>query len=495
MRIPGKRTPEKRLGRLPNGDAGLLFYFAFLRVILTGAMAIRLHNTLTRKIEEFEPIKPGKAGIYACGPTVYFFAHIGNLRSFIFADVLRRALAYDGFDVTFVMNITDVGHLTDDASEGEDKMLVAMRREGKTAYDIAEFYAQAFFEDLKKVNILPADEYPRATKHIDEQIAMIRDLEKNGFTYVIEDGIYFNTAKLKSYGQLSRQKAEDKKAGARVDMGDKRNPTDFALWKFSPEGAQREMEWESPWGKGFPGWHIECSAMAAKYLGIPFDIHTGGIDHVAVHHENELAQTEGATGKLEANYWMHGEFLTVDGGKMSKSLGNLYTLEDVEKKGFDALAFRYLCLQAHYRTKLNFTWEGMTAAQNALHNLRNIVRMWDMPKGNCEAFEARFLEAVNDDLNMPQALAVVWEMIDSKEPTAAKAASILKFDKVLGFGLKSFVGKPLKIPAKVHKLVKEREAARAAKDWKESDRLRDEIAKLGFVVEDASGGHQHVKPA
>ncbi|MEK9131139.1 MAG: cysteine--tRNA ligase, partial [Patescibacteria group bacterium] len=333
---------------------------------------IHLYNTLTRQEDDFQPIKPGHVGIYSCGPTVYGFAHIGNLRAFTIADVLCRTLRANGLEVKQVMNITDVGHLVGDGDDGEDKMIVAMKREGKSAWDIAKFYTDAFFHDVALINIVPATEYPRATEHIAEQIAMLKDLEKNGFTYRTSDGIYFDTSKLPDYGKLSRQKSEDKKAGARVDLGEKKNATDFALWKFSPMNEKREMEWDSPWGVGFPGWHLECSAMSKKYLGVPFDIHTGGVDHIAVHHENEIAQTQGVDGVLEANVWMHNEFLTVDGGKMSKSLGNLYVMQDVRDHNIDPLALRYLFLVAHYRTKLNFTWEALEGAQNALHKLYSI---------------------------------------------------------------------------------------------------------------------------
>lgn len=458
---------------------------------------LTLYNTLTRRMEEFHPIHSGKAGVYACGPTVYFFAHIGNMRAFLFADVLRRTLAYNDFDATFVMNITDVGHLTDDASEGEDKMIVAMRREGKSAYDIAEFYAQAFFRDLERLNIEPASRYPRATEHIAEQIDIVKKLEEKGLTYRTSDGIYFDTSNLPAYGQLSGQKLEEKLAGARVELGEKHHAADFALWKFSvghstssghlPSG--RQMEWDSPWGVGFPGWHIECSAMAKKYLGVPFDIHTGGVDHIAVHHENEIAQTLGADGVLEANIWMHAEFLTMEGGKMSKSLGNLYTIQDLIDKGFDPLAYRYFTLQAHYRSKLNFSTEALTAAQNALRKLQSEVRDWDAPGVGSASHEERFLAAVNADVNTPQALAVVWDLVnDASMPSSTRAASLLKFDKVLGLGLEDSIGKPLQIPEQIRQLVKQREEARAQKDWEASDRLRDEIAACGFLVEDTPQG-------
>lgn len=450
---------------------------------------LRMYNTLTRKKEDFEPIQKDLVRIYACGPTVYWFAHVGNLRAFLFTDFLRRTLSYNGYQIKMVMNITDVGHLTSDEDEGEDKMFVAMRREGKTAYEIADVYTKAFLEDVAKLNMLPAHEYPRATKHIDEQIEMIKDIERNGFTYVTSDGVYFDTSKLPQYGVLSGQRAEEKKAGARVEMKEKRNATDFALWKFSPAGAQREMEWDSPWGKGFPGWHIECSAMSKKYLGFPFDIHTGGVDHIAVHHENELAQSVGCCGINEARFWLHSEFLTVDGGKMSKSLGNLFTLRELIDKKFDPLAFRYLVLGAHYRTKLNFTWEALEAAQHALLNLQATVRDWDQPKIGCAQYEQRFLDVLNDDLNTPQALAVMWEMVyDPALPTSGKAESLLKFDTVLGLGLDAHIAKPLRIPEDIHELVRQREDARMKKDWKAADGIRKEIEAMGYEIEDLQKG-------
>jgi len=449
---------------------------------------LKLYNTLSRKKEDFQPIKKGKASVYACGPTVYWFAHIGNMRAFLFADLLIRTLRINGFETKFVMNITDVGHLTDDADEGEDKMLVAMRRDGKTAYEIAEFYTEAFMKDSSRLNIVEADVYPRATQHILHQVNMISELEQKGFTYKTQDGIYFDTSKLSTYGRLSRQNAEDKKAGVRVDMGGKKNATDFALWKFSPEDVKRDMEWESPWGKGFPGWHIECSAMSVEYLGAPFDIHTGGIDHIAVHHENEIAQTQGAKGVLQANVWMHNEYLTVDNGKMSKSLGNLFTITDLEERGYDPIVYRYFMLGAHYRTKQNFTFEALDAARNALNKIRNTVMDWDDPDGECEEFEKRFLNALNDDLNTPQALAVVWEMIDAKLPTSAKAKSLLYMDQVLGLGLKEYVSKEIEIPKEVQKFIDERRKAREGKNWEKSDEIRDEIAKLGYTVEDLPDG-------
>lgn len=455
------------------------------------------YNTLTRTIEPLTPIHPGHIGIYACGPTVYWFAHIGNMRAYVFVDVLRRTLKAQGLDVKLVMNITDVGHLTDDASEGEDKMMVAMRREGKTAYEIARVYEDAFVRDLKQLHIGLPDVMPRATDHIQEQIDMILALEEKGYTYRTQDGIYFDTAKLADYCRLSGQKAEEKLAGARIELGEKHNITDFALWKFAKEGVKREMEWESPWGVGFPGWHIECSAMSKKYLGVPFDIHTGGIDHIAVHHENELAQVKGAEGVLEANMWLHSEFLTVDGGKMSKSLGNVYTISDLVEKGFDPLAYRYFCLGAQYRSKLNFTWEALTAAQNALKHLRAFVRTLPAPSGmdvqeieHVQAFDAD----MRNDLDTPKALSCVWAVIESDLPAETKATALAHMDAVLGLGLEAYMGIPLAIPSEVQKLVEARKQARDAKNWQESDRLRDAVLALGFVVEDTPSG-QHVREA
>lgn len=463
--------------------------------------SLSFYNTLTRQKEEFKPIHEGKVSLYACGPTVYWFAHIGNMRYFLFVDLLARTLRANGYEVKQVMNITDVGHLTGDVDEGEDKMIIAMRREGKTAHEIAQFYTDAFLKDVDQLNVKRANIYSKATDHIPEQVEMIQRLEKNGYTYRTSDGIYFDTSKLASYGRLSGQKAEEKKAGARVEMGEKRNATDFALWKLSnpqldspeeqsDEGShsKREMQWDSPWGIGFPGWHIECSAMSMKYLDVPFDIHTGGVDHIAVHHENEIAQTQGAEGVREANVWMHSEFLTIDNGKMSKSLGNLYTIDNLIQKGYDPLAFRYLVLGAHYRSKINFTFEALDAAQNALTKLREIVRDWDEPDIGCADLEDTFFAAVNDDLNTPEALAVVWELVHADLPTASKSESLLRMDQVLGLHLKEYIAHPLEIPLEVQQLVSEREEARTKSDWNRSDALRLSIEALGYHVEDTAEG-------
>ena len=452
-------------------------------------MDIKLFNTLGREAQDFKPIKKGSVGIYSCGPTVYWFAHIGNMRAYIFADTLRRMLSYNGLEVEHVMNITDVGHLTSDEDEGEDKMLLAMRREGKTAYEIAEFYTEAFQKDLVELNIQDPNTWCKATEHIDEQIDLVKKLEENGFTYVTSDGVYFDTSKLEDYGKLSGQRLEDKEGGKRIALGEKKNPTDFALWKFSPKDHDREMEWDSPWGTGFPGWHLECSAMSVKYLGIPFDVHTGGIDHIAVHHENEIAQSAGAFGKLQSNYWVHNEFITVDGKKMSKSIGNLYLIKDIKEKGFEPLAYRYLTYSAHHRTKLNFTWEALEGSQNALRRLYDTVRDWDSPTEINEPFRKEFIEHINNDLDMPGALAIVWKLVDDKDlETSIKAATLLDFDKVLALKLDEYIAKPVEVPPEVQKLVVEREQVRKDKDWTRSDELRDEIRKLGYEVEDTANG-------
>ncbi len=458
-------------------------------------MEIKLYNTLSRRKEQFIPLAPGKVGMYTCGPTVYDFAHIGNLRTYVFEDLLRRTLEYNGLAVRQVMNITDVGHLESDADSGEDKMEKGSRRTGKTAWQIAEEYARAFKEDLRELNIQEPHVWCKATEHIPEQIEMIECLREKGFTYRTSDGIYFDSAKLPGYGALTGQSADELMAGARVDMGEKRHPTDFALWKFSPPGSRRQMEWDSPWGRGFPGWHIECSAMAAKYLGRLFDIHCGGEDAIAVHHTNEIAQTQACYGTTLANYWMHGTFLQLGDEKMAKSSGLYIRLATLKDKGFWPLAFRYLCLTGHYRSPLKFTWESLTSAQHALERLHKEIREASHLCGgkaeeklDSEKRQA-FLSAVNDDLNIPKALAVVWETIDSAMTPGQKLALMSDFDRVLGLRI-SNVGQDVHVPSEVALLVEERRKAREAKDWKESDRLRQEIYHQGFVVEDTPRGQK-----
>lgn len=474
-------------------------------------MPIRLFNTLTRKKEVFKPLKNKKAGLYTCGPTVYWFAHIGNFRAYLFEDVLRRVLEYNNYQVRHVMNFTDVGHLTSDEDTGEDKVEASAKREGKTAQDIADFYIAAFKKDARLLNILEPTIYARATDHIKEQLELVKILEKNGFTYKIYDGVYFDTSRLKDYGQLAQLDLAGLKPGARIArVGGKKNPTDFALWKLTPAGVKRQQEWDSPWGKGFPGWHLECSAMAKKYLGVQFDIHCGGIDHINVHHTNEIAQSKAAFGKIPARLWLHNEFLLIDGNKMSKSLGNLITLEKITK-AFSPLAFRYLVLTAHYRSQLNLTWESLEASQTALNNLYQII--WDLKLAGAKNFwlmklltklglagkkiknslkaakkyEENFLEAVNDDLDTPQALGLVWQLIDDKNILpSAKKKLLLNFDKIFGLDLDKV--KIISPPAKVKKLIEQREKYRQKKQWLKADILRAQIEQEGWLLEDTAEG-------
>jgi len=455
-------------------------------------MEIQLYNSLTKTKETFKSIEHNIAKVYACGPTVYSPATIGNFRANIFADILVRTLQYNGYKVEFVMNITDVGHLTDDQDQGEDKIEKGAKAEGKSAWEIAKKYTDRFIEDSKLLNLRTPDRLPRATDHIKEQIEMVEKLEKNGFTYQIEDGVYFDTSKLKDYGELAGQKLEDKEEGARVEKNsEKRNSTDFALWKFAKPNENRQMEWDSPWGRGFPGWHIECTAMSTKYLGKLYDIHTGGMDLKMVHHPNEIAQSQGANQSKEANYWMHSEFLLIDGGKMSKSLGNVYTVKDIQDKGINPLAYRYLVLTAHYRSKLNFTWESLTAASNALTRLYSLVREWETPAIGCKEYEEEFHRAINNDLDTSSAIATMWEMInDTSKPTSEKAQTLMKFDSVLGLNLSDYIGRPIEIPDEVKSLIDQRMTARKLKNWEETDKLRDEIKEKGFIVEDTSEGQK-----
>ena len=454
-------------------------------------MPLRLYNSLTRGKDDFAPSAPPRVSLYTCGPTVYNYQHVGNYRTYVFEDVLVRTLKLLGFEPRRVMNITDVGHLTSQGDEGEDKMEVGAAREGKSAWEIAKFYTDAFLSDCKELNLLPADTLCKATDHIPEQIAMIEAIEKAGYTYATSDGIYFDTSKLSEYGKLSGQALDEKVGGMRVAIGEKRHGADFALWKFSPEGEKRQMEWESPWGKGFPGWHIECSAMSEKYLGVPFDIHTGGVDHIAVHHENEIAQTLAARGKLEANVWLHNEFLMVDGGKMSKSIGNTYSLDDFAERGIAPLAFRLFVLGAHYRTQQNFTWDAINAAQNAFVKLVDACR--DLPKpaqSPDAATMERFTAHLADDLDTPGALAVLWTTLGSAMEPSKQAATLLAMDEILGLALEDVVARPVVVPEAVEKLVAERERARDGKDWEHADELRDAIAQLGYRVEDAPSGQR-----
>lgn len=460
---------------------------------------LKLYNTLTRQVEDFKPITAGKVGLYTCGPTVYNYAHIGNLRTYVFEDILRRVLQANGYEVQHVMNITDVGHLTSDADSGEDKMEAGAAREKKSVWEIAEFYRQAFFQDLADLNILEPRIICKATDHIEEQINLVLKLQERGLTYQTSDGIYFDTSKLADYGKLAKLDKAGLEAGTRVDMGEKKHPTDFALWKFSPIDSKRQMEWNSPWGVGFPGWHIECSAMSLKYLGDRFDIHCGGIDHIPVHHTNEIAQNEGALGHQTVNYWLHGEFLLTNDERMGKSKGNFLTLPVVKANDFDPLAYRYFCLSAHYRSKLNFSFEALQGADNALEKLRQAVKKLARDTTNATKVDTvameKFMAAANDDLNMPQALAAMWEVVHATEmPAEIKLATLLEMDAVLGLQLEAVLADAntgqADIPPEIMELVTARETARQAKQWSESDTLRDEITARGYKVEDTKTGPQ-----
>lgn len=451
----------------------------------------RLYNTLTKQTEELQPLDGKTVRLYTCGPTVYNYAHIGNLRSYVFADVLRRALEQSNLPVQHGMNITDVGHLVGDGDEGQDKMEVGAAREGKHPLEIARFYEDEFKKDAAELNIQLPSNLTRATDTVPEQIEIIKLLEKKGFTYRDDLAIYFDTSKLSDYGKLSGQKLSDKKVGARDDVvvdTNKRNPQDFVLWFFLA-GRYKDhiLHWPSPWGDGFPGWHIECSAISRKLLGQPFDIHTGGVDHIGTHHTNEIAQSEAAFDQPLAKVWMHGEFLLIDGGRMGKSEGNAYTLQLLRDKGFSALDYRYLLLTAHYRTQLNFTWDSLQAAKTALNKLYDFARNQDAGPSGLSDYEKRFNNALAEDLNMPKALAVMWEMInDNKEDSAAKMTSLLKFDKVLGLSLDQ--PPQINIPVEIQQLADQREQARLSKDFAESDRLRQAINDAGYEVEDTSSG-------
>jgi len=440
---------------------------------------------LSKTKEDFRPIRPGQIGIYSCGPTVYLYQHIGNIRTYVFSDILKRILLYNGFKVKQIINVTDVGHLTSDADTGEDKIERAAKREGKTAKQISAYYFKVFENDLEKVNVLEPNSWPKASEHIKEQIALIKKLEEKGFTYRTSDGIYFNTGKLRDYGKLARLKRQGILAGKRIALGEKKHNTDFALWKFSGNPGLRQQEWDSPWGLGFPGWHIECSAMSMKYLGEHFDIHTGGQDHIQIHHTNEIAQSEAATGKKFVNYWLHGAWLLFKGEKISKSKGGLYTISDLEELGFEPLAFRYLCLGTHYRKPLNFSLESLEAAQNAYQRLKNIVSELKDDKKTNKRYLEEFEKVINDDLDMPGALQVLWNLLRDEKATG-KLRTIEDMDKVLGLDLtkkeKAF------IPQNIKSLIKEREKYRKEKNFREADKIREKINKLGFVLEDTEKG-------
>jgi cysteinyl-tRNA synthetase len=451
-------------------------------------MTLRLFDTYTRAVRDFEPLDGSEVRMYACGPTVYDYAHIGNLRTYVFEDVLRRVLEFNGYKVRHVMNITDVGHLVSDADTGEDKMELGARRAGRSAWEIADYYAQEFRQDLNRLNILEPTIWCKATDNIPEQIEMIRCIEAKGFTYRRSDGIYFDTSHLADFGHLARLDTSGLRVGARVDKGEKRNPTDFALWKFSPADQKRQMEWDSPWGVGFPGWHIECSAMSAKYLGTFFDIHCGGEDHVPVHHTNEIAQTEACHGTHLANFWMHGHFLLFEQAKMAKSAGDFLRTQTLIDREYDPLAYRYFCLGAHYRAKLSFTWEALDAAATALQRLRTTAHGWGQ-RGEADlTYLNRFKEQTNEDLNMPRALAVVWELVKDDLSPSIKKATLLQFDRVLGLRLVEWQPAEEVVPGEIIALIDERQKARIEKRWKDADALRELVRQAGYEIEDTPKG-------
>ncbi|MDD5529815.1 MAG: cysteine--tRNA ligase [bacterium] len=458
-------------------------------------MSLKLFNTLTRQKDEFKPIVAGKVGYYSCGLTVYNYAHIGNLRTYIFTDTLRRVLEYNGYEVNHIMNITDVGHLASDEDEGEDKIDMEAQKTKKTPYEIAEFYTQAFFKDMEELNIQKPTLMCKATEHISDMIALIEKLVNKGYAYVTKNAVYYDTSKFKDYGKLARLNLDGQNSGARVEVdSEKKNPFDFALWKINQ--PNHIMQWDSPWGRGFPGWHIECSAMSMKYLGETFDIHSGGIDHIPVHHTNEIAQSEGATGKKFVNYWVHANFLQIKDTKMSKSLANFYTLRDLKNMGFEPMVFKMFVLMAKYRAELSFTDEALTAAKTALEYVYNFVTQIseEYIKGKedwIKVYEEKFLEAVNDDLNTPQAVAVVLEIIQEayKRKQFRIYDTLLDFDKVLGIRIKE-KRESLKeeLPDEIKTLITERENARKSKDWAKSDALRKQIESSGYILEDTPEG-------
>lgn len=452
---------------------------------------IYLYNTLTKNKEEFKPMNEGSVSMYHCGPTVYDYPHIGNMRAYVFADTIRRVFKWNGYKVNQVINITDVGHLVGDGDQGEDKMDIAVKKLHKTADEIAKFYTDVFFDDLKKIN---ADTngtiFPRATEHIAEQIKLIEKLEEKGFTYRTSDGIYFDSSKLPDYGKLmggSEKLKWDAEFARVIPSFEKRGHLDFALWKFSPKSSHRQQEWESPWGTGFPGWHIECSAMSMKYLGNHFDIHTGGVDHIPVHHTNEIAQSEVATGEKYVNYWIHSGHVLINGEKMSKSLGNVVTLSDLEEKGINPLAYRYWLLSAKYKTLLNFTEHSIKSAQTALDKIYDAYIELDDGGSLDEGYRAKFEEYINDDLDTPRAIALVWEMLkDDSIRDEDKKATLLQFDKVLGLDIESRY--KIEIPIEIIALVREREEARNKKEWSKSDELRKKLSDLGYEIKDTDNG-------
>ena len=462
-------------------------------------MKLRLFNTMTRKIEEFYTIEPGKAKMYTCGPTVYNYAHIGNLRTYVFEDVLRRTLEYVGYEVEHVMNVTDVGHLTDDADQGEDKMVKSSRESGRSVWDIAKFYTEAFFLDIDNLNIVRPTIICNATDHIGDMIGLIKKIENNGHTYESGGNVYFSIDTFPEYGKLARLDSQELQSGARIEVdSNKKNPRDFVLWFTRSKFENQAMTWDSPWGKGYPGWHVECSAMSMRYLGEQFDIHCGGVDHINVHHTNEIAQSESATGKTWVNFWVHGEFLVMGQHKMAKSKGNFITLRTLQEENYDPLDYRYFCLGGHYRSQLQFTFDSLDAARKARLNLTDKVRelrnsaesvsdlenIGDAARAYLEAFQ----EHVTNDLHVPKAMSVVWTLLkDEAVPAADKLAVLFDIDRVLGLELAEIEAEQT-VDEETEKLIKEREDARANKDFARADQIRDELLEQGIELKDTPEG-------
>lgn len=463
---------------------------------------MKLYNTLTRSKNEFTPLDDNIVRIYSCGPTVYNYAHIGNLRTYIFMDLLRRSLKWNGYQLKNIMNITDVGHLVSDRDDGEDKMAKTAREQKKTPWEIAAYFTDVFLKDIDRLNITCPEIIAKATDHIPEMIDFIIELDKKGFAYETSDGIYYDISKFPAYGKLSGISLDDQLSGARVEVNnEKRHPADFALWKKAPK--EHIMQWDSPWGLGYPGWHIECSAMGLKYLGEYFDIHTGGVDHIPIHHENEIAQTEGLLGHPAAKYWLHGEFMLVNNGKMSKSLGNTYTIEQLIERGYSPLDFRYFCLNAHYSSKLNFTFEGMDGAKKSLSNLRAaILKHKDadnkISSDVINSFLTEFNDAVNDDLNIPRALGVLWNMARFELKSDILYREIMKADMIFGLDLdrEDVSQQPQKtddgLAAEIEKQITLRTAAKKAKNYAEADRIRTTLAERKIMLTDTPNGTTYI---
>ncbi len=472
--------------------------------------SLYLFNTLSRTKEEFKSIEPGKIRMYSCGPTVYSRAHIGNMRAYIFVDLLKRILMTHGYEIFHVMNITDVGHLTSDSDEGADKMEKAARETKETVWDIAKKYTDLFIADTNKLHILPPTKTTKATEYIQEQIELVQTLEKKGFTYRTSDGIYFDTSKFPSYPDFARLNIKGLEQGARVETNpEKKNPTDFALWKFSKTEEKRQMEWESPWGVGFPGWHIECSAMSMKLLGDHFDIHTGGVDHIPVHHTNEIAQSECATGHKTVNYWLHNEFILFNNEKIAKSVGNVYTLDDLENMGIEPIIYKFFVLQTHYRKKVNFITEAVLASKEGYNKIIECInRVYSLPELSkthsdntiINTYKENALSAAADDLNSPEIIASLFDLIKEINSNIDKDVSVDKkeilslfdfYDALLGLDFKGHA--TIDIPNDIRKLIENRKKAKEDKRWEDADKIRLEIELKGFSIKDGRDGIQTIQ--